>query len=160
DGRFPRFRIQALQEVRGVVPRFALHLPDEELLGFVGRQARHALELALLLRDELFVFPGRRGRRLLALGDGFFAGGEVLLGALVSGLARRQARLTPGQRLLELRSLLAVLPCLLLGTGDNLVRLLLGVEQGLLFPGFGVALSFLDEAGGALFGTADRVSGD
>ena len=49
-------------EIGGVVPRVALDLLDEQFLGFVGRQAGDALELVLLLRDQLLVFRGRRAR--------------------------------------------------------------------------------------------------
>ena len=63
DGRLARLGVEALQQVRGVVPRVGFDLPDQQLLRFVGGQARDALELVLLLRDELLVACGRRGGR-------------------------------------------------------------------------------------------------
>ena len=50
DGRLARLGVEPLEQVGGVVPRVALDLLEQQLLGFVGRQAGDALELVLLLR--------------------------------------------------------------------------------------------------------------
>ena len=68
DGGLARFGVEALQQVGRVVARVAFDLLDQQLLGLVGRQAGHALELVLLLRDELLVLRGGGGRGCLALG--------------------------------------------------------------------------------------------
>ena len=61
-GGFARFGVEPLQQVGRVVPRLAFDLPDQQLLGFVGGQAGDALELVLVLGDELLAFRRRRGR--------------------------------------------------------------------------------------------------
>ena len=59
-----------LTQVRGVVPRVALDLLEQQLLGLVRGQAGDALELVLLLRDQLLVLARAAARGcLLALGD-------------------------------------------------------------------------------------------
>ena len=61
-GRFARFGVEPLQQVRGVVPRFALDLLDQQLFGFVRGQAGDAFELVLLLGDQLLVLWRRPPR--------------------------------------------------------------------------------------------------
>ena len=79
-GRLARFGVEALDEVGRVAPRVAFDLLQQQLLGFVGRQAGDALQLVLLLRDELLVLRGgapRRPSRARAIGA--FARLQVLL---------------------------------------------------------------------------------
>ena len=61
DRRLARLGVEALEQVRGVVPRLVFDLLQEELLGFFRRQAGHALQLVLLLRDEALVLRRRGG---------------------------------------------------------------------------------------------------
>ncbi len=53
-GEFTGLGVEPLHQVRRVVPRLALDLLEQQLLGFVGSEARDALELVLLLRDQAF----------------------------------------------------------------------------------------------------------
>ena len=159
-GRFARFRVEPLQQVRGVVPRVAFDLLQQQLLGFLGRQARHALELVLLLRHELLVF-GRRGRRCpFALGQVPVARAQLLLQPLDNDLTIGQGHVAPRQRLLERRRGLPDLARLPLGLDQQLVRLLFGFEERFLFAGFGVALGVFERPQRLFFGAADRFRRD
>ena len=100
-GRFARLGVEPLEQVGGVVPGVAFDLLEQQLLGFVGRQAGDALELVLLLRDELLDTssprrpPAARGRRPR------FARLQVLSSALDRGLALGELRFAPRERLFE-----------------------------------------------------------
>ena len=59
-GRLARLGVEPLHQVGGVVPRVAFDLLEQQLLGLVGRQAGDALELVLLLGDELLVLARPR----------------------------------------------------------------------------------------------------
>ena len=134
-GHFARFGVEPLQEIGGIVPRFALDLLDEQLLRFVGRQAGDALELVLLLRDQAVVFLGRRVRELLAIGDRLLARLEVLVETLRGRLTLGQRRLEAMEGLLEGLGLVSIVARLLLGLGQDLVGLLFGLEQQSLCSG-------------------------
>ena len=56
DRRFAGLGVEPLQQVRGVVPRVALDLLHQQLLGFLGRQACDAFESVLLLGHKAIVF--------------------------------------------------------------------------------------------------------
>ena len=161
DGRLARLGVEPLQQVGGVVPRVAFDLLDQQLLRFVGGQAGDALELVLLLGDEPLVF---RRRRRASSSRARRAARSRLLELLLEPIDRRlplgQRRLAAGQRLLERRRLLAVLPRLALGLHQDLVRLLLGVEQRFLLARLGVALGVLDDAERLFLGAADGFGGD
>ena len=160
DRGFARLGVEPLQEVGGVVPRFALDLPDQQILGFIGGQAGDAFELVLVLRDELLAFGRRRGGRALAFGQGPVAAAQLLLEALGRRLPLRHRRLAPGQHLLERRRLLTVLPRLALGLHQDVVRLLLRLEQRFLLAGLGVAFGVAGNAQGLFFGAAHGLGGD
>ena len=62
-GGLARFGVEPLDQVGGVVPRVAFDLLEQQLLRFVGRQAGDALELVLLLGDQLLVLRAAAARR-------------------------------------------------------------------------------------------------
>ena len=160
DRRLARFGIEPLEEIGGVVPRLALHLLQQQLLGFVGGEAGDALELTLLRRDELLVLGRRRRRRFLPLADGAVARVQLLLEPLDGALPLADHRFAPRQRLLERRRLLPLLTRLLLGVHQDLVRLLFGFEQRFFLVRLGVALRVLDDPERLLFGAADGFGSD
>ena len=92
--------------------------------------------------------------------DRLLAGLQFLLDALEGELALGELRLAAYEALLERLRLLAFLARLPLGVGQDLVRLLLGVEEGFLAAGVGVAFGVLDDAERLLLGAADRFGGD
>ena len=159
-GRLARFGVEALEEVGGVVPRVGLDLLEQELLGFLGRQARDALELVLLLGDQPLVLRGGGRRRALALGHRAVARVQLLFEPLDRRLPLGERGLAPAERLLEGRGLLALLTRLPLGLHQEFVRLLLGFEQRLLLPRLGLALGVAGDARRLLLGAADRFGGD
>ncbi len=154
------FRIEPLEQVGGVVPGIVLDLLEQELLGFVGRQARHAFELVLLAGDQLLVFARGGLRLLLALGDPLLAALQFLFDALEGELAFGELRLASDEALFERLRLLSLLARLPFGAGEDLVRLLLGVKEGFLTAGVGVAFGVLDDAEGLLLGATDRFGSD
>ena len=88
-GGLARLRIEPLEQVGGVVPGVGLDLLEQQLLGFVRRQAGDALELVLLLGDQLLVL-GRGGFGLLSRGPRRPSRGPAVL--------FRRARRRPGAR--------------------------------------------------------------
>ena len=157
--RFARFRVEALQQVRCVVPRVAFDLLDEQFLGFVGRQAGDAFELVLLLGDETFDIWRRLPRRS-------FRGRPARRPARASSFSIRsmprlsfgKRRVAPGERLLERLGLLTFLAGLALGIRDQLVRFFLGVEERFLLSGARRRVrASLSEPSGLLFRAADGV---
>ena len=161
DGRFARLGVEPLQQVGGVVARLALDLLDQQLLGLVGGQAGDALELVLLLGDELLVLPrprrprpSRGRRRVRSRAPSSFSSRSSVAWRSASDASRRVSVCSSGG------GLLALLAGLALGLEQQLVRLFLGLEQRLLLAGLGVALGVLDEPGGLFLGAADRLGGD
>ncbi len=148
DGRLARFGVEPLQQVGGVVPGVALDLLQQQLLGFVGGQAGDPLELVLLLRDQLLGSARPPASSLLLAGCTTPTRAPADRCTVRSLAACRSAslRFAASQRLLERLRLLAFLPGLAFGVGEDVVRLLLGVEQDLLAAGLGVALGVLDDA--------------
>ena len=155
-----RLGVEPLEQVGGVVARLALDLLDQELFGLVGREARHALELVLLLRDEAIEFVGSRLCRGLAIADRPLAALELFRQPLGHRFLLGERRLAATERLLDRLGLGAIVARLLLGGRQDLVRFFLGFEQRFLLAGFRVALGVLEDAGGAFFGAADGVGGD
>ncbi len=122
--------------------------------------ARCALELALLHRDEMFVFRRGRGRCFLALAQRAIAAIELLFEPLDRALTFCQRRFTPGERLLERGGLLAPLVRLALGLHQELVRFFLGFEEGFFPARFRLALAVPDDPLRLFFGAADRFGGN
>ena len=160
DRCFAGFGVEALEQVGGIVARLVFDLLDQQLFGFVGGEAGDALELVLLAGHQLLVFADRGRGRLLPIGDGPIARADLLFEAVEPGLALVERRVALAERLLHGGGLLPLLQRLALGVHHQLVGLLLGVEEGFLLEGVGVALSVPDEAGGLVLGTADGVGGD
>ena len=96
-----RFRVQALDQVGCVVARVAFDLFEQQLLRFVRREARDALELVLLRRDQLLILRCCRFRLFLAGGDRGFARVEVAVGAFERRLPLGLQLLAADQRLFE-----------------------------------------------------------
>ena len=150
---------EALDQVRGVAPRVGLDLPQQDVLRLVGGHARHALQLALVVRRELVAAFDLGGDLLLLLPDGLLERAEVLLAPLdLRGAVGERTGLA-GDRALEAGDLVLPLPRLPLGVAHEPVRLLLGGEDELLLPGLGVALRVAQDAGGVLPGPADGFGG-
>ena len=160
DGGLARLGIEALEEVRRVVARLAFDLLDQQLLRFVGGEAGDALELVLLVRDELLVL--RRGGcgAALAIDERAVPAVQLFLEALDRGLALGGGRFAAAERLLERGGLLAILPRLPLGLHQDLVRFFLGLEERFLAAGLGVALGVARDAERGLFRAPDRLGGD
>ena len=78
----------------------------------------------------------------------------------IDGLALGEGGVLARQRLLQRLHLLAILAGLSLGRGQDIVRLLLGVEEGFLLAGFDLALGVPHDARGVLVGPADGLGGD
>ena len=133
DGRLARFGVEALEQVGRVVPRVGLDLLDQQFLRFVGGQARDALELVLLARDQLARTSSRPPRRCFSRSETARSRAARSLSVRsIAGLALGEGGLAPVERLLERVGLLALLARLLLGVAQQLVRLLLGFEERLL----------------------------
>ena len=88
-GRLARLSIEPLQEIGGIVSGVVLDLLEQELLRFVRRQARDALELVLLLGYELLVLLRRSSGLLFPVRDRSFSRMKV---------ASRGVRSQPGVR--------------------------------------------------------------
>ena len=101
DGRLARFGVEPLQQVGGVVARVALDLLEQQLFGFVGRQAGDALELVLLLGDQPLVLGARPRPRPSRARPGRGRARQLLLEPLDDALPLDQRRLAAAQRLLE-----------------------------------------------------------
>jgi len=54
-GGLARLGVEPFEQVGRIVPRVGFDLLDQQLFGFVGRQAGDALELVLLAGDQLLV---------------------------------------------------------------------------------------------------------
>ena len=148
DRRFARLGVEPLQEVRRVVARFALDLPDQQLFRLVGGQAGDAFELVLAAARRAARTLSRRpprspSRARPARGRGR---SSSFSSRSIADLPLGRRGLAPRQRLLERRRLLALLARLALGLHQDVVRLLLGLEQRFLLAGFGVALGVPDDA--------------
>ena len=160
-GRLARFGVEPLEQVGGVVPRVAFDLLEQQLLGFFCRQPGDALELVLLLGDELLVLGGRRLER---------ASRARRRCARAPAAPSRAARRRPARRRAPLRggrgSVRAVAACWRScrawrsACDEDLVRLFLGVEQRFLLARLGVALGVFDDAERLLLGAADGFGGD
>ena len=135
-GCFARFGVEALEQIGGIVACVALNLLDQQLLGLVGREARDAFELVLLLRDQTSVLGLCRLDRLLVADNRLFAPLEVLFGSFDGRLALDGHGLAPNQGLLQRLRLLPFEAGLFLGRAQQFVGLFLRVEQSLLLPGF------------------------
>ena len=160
-GGLARFGVEALEQVRGVVPRVALDLLEQQLLGLVGGQAGDAFELVLLrARRAARTWPRRPPPSSRARRPPCRAPRSSFSSRSIARLALGRATPRGGQRLLERGGLLALLARLPLGLDQQLVRLLLGLEQRFLLAGFGVALGVLDDAERLFFGAADGLGGD
>ena len=160
DRRFARFCVEPLQQIRGIVARFAFDLPDQQLLGLVAGQSGDALELVLVLGDELVALRGGGGGVLFTLEESLVASRQFLFEAFVERLALGQRRLAPRQRLFESRGLLPVGARLPLRLHQDVVGLLLGVEERLLLGRFSVALGVARQSLRLLLRASDGVCGD
>ena len=130
-GLLARLGLEPLDQVGGVASRVGLDLLEQHLPRLVGRQAGHALELALLRATSCFVArrarlpDAARARRAPRRG----AAGPARAVRSPAG-ARSSAASLSEQRLLGVRDLagdsLAGVP---LGLDAQLVRPLLGLEQ-------------------------------
>ena len=160
DGDLARLGVEPLEQVRRVVPRVALDLLEQQLLGLLGGQARDPLELVLLADDQPLVLFDGGCRRPLPLADRFLPPRQIALGAVDGRLAFGETRLAAHQRLLERLRLLALVTGLLLGLGQQLVGFFLGFEEGFLLAGLGVALGVLDDAQRLFFGASNGLGGD
>ncbi len=94
------------------------------------------------------------------LAEDFLAAGELLFQSLDRCLALDSGRLPARERLLQRRRLLAIGAGLALGLHQDVVRLLLGRQEGFLLGRLRVALGVLREALRLLLGAANRVGGD
>ena len=59
-GRFAGLGLETLDQVRGVAPGVGLDLPEQQVLGLVGRQARHPLQFAAAARPRAARSASRR----------------------------------------------------------------------------------------------------
>ena len=101
-GRLARFGVEPLEQVRRVVPRLAFDLLEQQLLGFVGGQAGDALELVLLLGDQLLVLGAAAAAALSrARPTRVRARCSSFSSRSIADLALGERRFAPGQRLLE-----------------------------------------------------------
>ena len=132
-GRLAGLGLEALDQVGGVAPGVGLDLLEQQLLRLVGRQAGDALQLLLLLGDQLLV-AGRGGRGgLLAVADRLLARAQLLLVLLGGRQPLGQLLLASCERTCSSRA--ACWRRVLgepVGLHHELVRLLLGLEQRLL----------------------------
>ena len=142
------------------MPSLALDLLDEQFFGFVARQARHPFELALLLRDELFVLRGGRRGALFTFAQCAIAVVQFLLEPLDGRLPIGRGRLAPAERLFERGGLLPLLTGPAIGLHQDLVRFFLRVEQRFLLARFRVAVGVLHDAERLFLRTADRFGRD
>jgi len=126
--------------------RIALDLFKEQFFRLVSGQAGDALQLVLLLRNELFVFLRRRLRLMFSSADGRFSRVEVAFKTFDRALPVEQLRLAPRQRLLESDLMLTFRPCLAFSFGQDLLGLFLRVDERLFAARLGVALRILREA--------------
>jgi hypothetical protein len=83
------------------VPRVALDLLDQQLLGLFGGETGDALQLALLLGDELLVACGRLFGALFASGKCRLAGLELAGGPLRRGVTLGNLPFAPDEVLFE-----------------------------------------------------------
>ena len=160
DRGLARFGVEPLQQVGRVVACLAFNLLDQQLLGLVGGQPGDALELVLVLGDELLALRERRGGVALAIAQRLVAACQLLLETIDRRLAVGRRRLAAGQRLLHRRRLLAVGAGLTLRLHQDVVRLFLRLEQRFFLAGFGVACGVLGQAQRLFLGASDGVGGD
>ena len=151
-GGLAGFRLEALDQVRGVAPRVPLDLLEQQLARFVRAQARDALQLALPLRDELVDARGGGRGALLAGGDGLLAAADLLFGAVARREAIRERACLLRQPQLERADLLTPIAGLALGCLGQLVRFLARLERGFLADALGVALGLPEDAFGFVGG--------
>ncbi len=97
---------------------------------------------------------------LLALAHGALPRGQLLLESIDRRLAIGDRGLSPRERLVQGRGLLALRPCLALGVHEHVVRLFFGVEQRFLAAGVGVARGILEQTLRLLLGASDGLDGD
>ena len=159
-GDFTRFVLELLDEIGRVPARVGFQLAEQEVLGLVGRHARHALQLALGLGHHV---PAARVfglRGLLPLADCVLTCSNTGFGSIDRRLpVADQARLVPERRV-ERGDLLAPLVRVRLGFTQQLVRLLLGRKHGFLVRGFGLALGIGHKSARFVTGATHRVGGD
>ena len=160
DGRLTCLGIEPLQQIGGVVTRFALHLLDEEIPGFLRREPGNAFELALLRGDQLLV-PGGGGRRgFLAFAQRPVARVQLFFEPLDGRLSFAEHRFAAREGLFERGRLLAFLARLPIRFHQDVVGLLFRLERRLFLHRLGVAFSLLDDAKRLLFRAADRFRGN
>ncbi len=101
DGRLARLGLEPLDEVGGVAPRVGFDLLEQEVPRFVGREARHALELALTIGEQLLALRCHGLRSLLQLADRRVARAQIPLDLLGCRDAIGERARPVGERLLE-----------------------------------------------------------
>ena len=137
-GGLARLGVEPLDQVGGVVPRVGLDLLEQQLARLVGGQAGDALQLVLLVGDELLDCAWRRPRRA--------SRGRATACVARAQLLSRAARSRPGARRARAscRRAPARAPAISCrrsracrsASASELVRLLLGLEQRFLLAGF------------------------
>ena len=161
DRGLARFGVEPLQQVRRIVTRLALDLPDQQLLRLVGGQSGDALELVLLLRDQLLRIwlprprpSSHAGCSAWSRAASSFSSRSMAPWRSAAADSRRNSVCS------SVDGLLAIGARLTLRLHQDVVRLLLGFEQRFFLGRFGVAFGVPGETLRLLFGAADGVGGD
>ena len=150
-GHLARLGLDALDEVGRIAAGFRFDLPEEELFGFVVRQPRDALQLALPLGGELLGAGDGRLGRLLAIPDRPFFAAQLLVEFVGRGDPLGERARLVGERLFEGRDFLPAGADFALGAGGQLVGFFLGLEERFLLLRFRIALRVAEHSEGLLF---------